>query len=124
MRLAETYLYRAEAYLRKGDKQKAADDINVLHARAKARPVTADQLTLDYILDERVKELIVEEARRRTLTRFSLLNNSATPLMVERVRKFNVKSGKTLSDKHVLFPIPQKFIDANIGDVIEQNPGY
>jgi starch-binding outer membrane protein, SusD/RagB family len=125
MRLAETYLFRAEAYIRKGDKQKAANDINVLHARAKAKLVTADQMTLDYILDERVKELIMEEDRRLTLVRYSFLDSSTTlPYMIERIRRLNPKTAKNIEAKHLLFPIPQKFIDANIDAPIQQNPGY
>ncbi|MGV3558665.1 RagB/SusD family nutrient uptake outer membrane protein [Larkinella arboricola] len=122
IRLAETYLLRAEAYLRKGDRQKAADDLNVLRNRAKAKPVTADRVTLDYILDERVRELIMEEPRRRTLIRFGFLANKN--LLVERVKKYNPKTGSNIADKHELFPIPQKFIDANLDAPIEQNPGY
>lgn len=118
MRLAETYLLRAEAYLMKGDKQKAADDINVVRGRAKAKPVTAAQVDLDYILDERLRELIVEEPRRLTLSRMGKL--------VERTKKYNgfATTINTIQAKNELFPIPQKFIDANFGVKVPQNPGY
>ncbi|WP_273211780.1 RagB/SusD family nutrient uptake outer membrane protein [Runella zeae] len=118
MRLAETYLLRAEAYLMKGDKQKAADDINVVRGRAKAKPVTAAQVDLDYILDERLRELIVEEPRRLTLSRMGKL--------VERTKKYNgfATTINTIQAKNELFPIPQKFIDANFGVKVLQNPGY
>jgi hypothetical protein len=118
MRLPETYLLRAEAYLRKGDLQKAADDINVVRARAKAAPVTIDKVSLDYILDERLRELIIEEPRRLTLSRMGKL--------VERTKKYNgfPLTVSTIQDKNELFPIPQKFIDANLGFKIVQNPGY
>ncbi|MBB5284061.1 tetratricopeptide (TPR) repeat protein [Rhabdobacter roseus] len=116
MRLAETYLLRAEAYVRKGDNVKAAEDINVVRARAKAKPATPDQLSLDYILDERARELTTEEQRRRTLTRFGML--------VERVRKYNHRSSSSIQEKHEFLPIPQSAIDANIGAKLEQNPGY
>jgi hypothetical protein len=118
MRLAETYLLRAEAYLLKGDAQKAADDINVVRARANAKPVEAARVDLDYLLDERLRELIVEEPRRLTLSRMGKL--------VERTRKYNgfAVTVSTIEDKHALFPIPQKFIDANFGATISQNPGY
>lgn len=118
IRLAETYLLRAEAYLQKGDKQKAADDINVVRARAKAKPATAAEMSLDYILDERARELIVEEQRRRTLTRMGKL--------VERVRKYSIRASTrtTIQDKHAFFPIPQSAIDANFSAKLEQNPGY
>ncbi|MDF7820014.1 RagB/SusD family nutrient uptake outer membrane protein [Runella sp. MFBS21] len=118
MRLAETYLLRAEAYLMKGDKQKAAEDINVVRGRAKAKPVAAAQVDLDYILDERLRELIVEEPRRLTLSRMGKL--------VERTKKYNgfATTTSTIQAKNELFPIPQKFIDANFGAKVPQNPGY
>jgi hypothetical protein len=117
-RLAETYLLRAEAFCRKGDLQKAADDINVVRNRANASPVTASNVTIDYILDERARELIVEEPRRRTLCRMGKL--------VERVRKYNMREDTRISiqDFNELFPIPQIAIDANFSTVLEQNPGY
>jgi hypothetical protein len=118
MRLAETYLLRAEAYLLKGDKQKAAEDINAVRLRSKAAPVSAAQVDIDYILDERLRELIVEEPRRLTLSRMGKL--------VERTKKYNgfaITLG-TIKPQNELFPIPQKFIDANFGAKIKQNPGY
>lgn len=63
MRLAETYLDRAEAYIQLGDLQKAADDINTVRARAKAKPIAAQDVTIDYLLDERIRELYTEELR-------------------------------------------------------------
>lgn len=116
MRVAETYLLRAEAYLRKGDQQKAADDINVVRNRAAAKPVTAARVDIDYILDERARELIIEEPRRLTLSRMGKL--------VERVKKYNPRSAAGIQPFHELYPIPQKIIDANSGAKMEQNPGY
>lgn len=68
IRLAETYLLLAEAYLNKGDKASAADAINVVRARAKAPLCTAADVTIDYILDERARELYGEEHRAVTLS--------------------------------------------------------
>ena len=117
-RLAETYLLRAEAYLRKGDVQNAAKDINVVRARANAKLVVLGDVTLDYILDERARELITEEPRRRTLIRMGKL--------VERVRKYALieLTRTNIQDKHGFFPIPQTAIDANFSAILEQNPGY
>jgi hypothetical protein len=78
LRVPETYLVRAEAYLAKGDKQKAADDINVLRNRAEASLCTAADINIDYILDERARELFGEEHRMITLNRLSV-NPHATP---------------------------------------------
>jgi hypothetical protein len=118
MRLAETYLLRAEAYLLKGDKPKAADDINVVRARAKAKPIASTNVDIDFILDERLRELVVEEPRRLTLSRMGKL--------LERTKKYNgfPLTVNTIKETHSLFPIPQTFIDANFGSKITQNPGY
>lgn len=117
-RLAETYLLRAEAYVRKNNLTAAAADINAVRNRAKAKPVAADDVTIDYILDERARELITEEPRRRTLSRMGKL--------VERTRKYQTRSDvrSTIQDFHELYPIPQSAIDANFSAKLTQNPGY
>ena len=122
-RLAEAYLLRAEAYVNKGDKNKAADDINELHKRANAKPCTADQMNLDYILDERLRELTCEEKRRLTLSRVGKL--------AERLQKYNPYFSAAYSadnkdyDAHFdLLPIPLSAIQANKDAKLEQNPGY
>jgi hypothetical protein len=103
---------------------RAAADINVVRNRAKAIPVSPAGVTEDYILDERARELVVEEPRLRTLIRMGRL--------VDRVRKYNSKpsvangpsSGTTIRDFNNFWPIPQKVIDANTDAVFQQNPGY
>ncbi len=122
-RLAEAYLLRAEAYVNKGDKNKAADDINELHKRANAKLCTADQMNLDYILDERLRELTCEEKRRLTLSRVGKL--------AERIKKYNPYFSAAYSadnkdyDAHFdLLPIPLSAIQANKDAKLEQNPGY
>ena len=124
MRVAETYLLRAEAYFRKSDLVKAAQDINVIRTRAKAKNIVSSEVTEDFILDERSRELLVEEPRLRTLIRMGRL--------VDRVRTYNSapsvangpSSGKTIKDFNKFWPIPQKVIDANVGAKFEQNQGY
>jgi hypothetical protein len=119
IRLAETYLIRAEAYLGLNQKEKAADDINAIRNRAKAIPVTPNEVTIDYILDERARELYAEEWRAITLIRLGKL--------VERVRKYNdnpLRPGLNIQDHQNLWPIPQTEIDRNVDGVLEQNPGY
>src|SRR5690606_37089961 len=56
-RLAETYLLRAEAYWWKNDLEKARNDINEIRDRANAPLISAGDVTIDYILDERAREL-------------------------------------------------------------------
>lgn len=116
IRLPETYFLRAEAYLMKGDQAKAAEDLNVVRGRAKATPVTPAEVTIDYILDERARELIFEENRRITLQRLGKL--------VERVRKYNPLNKANINDYNGLFPIPYSEIEANKDAKLEQNPGY
>ncbi|MBX3240882.1 MAG: RagB/SusD family nutrient uptake outer membrane protein [Chitinophagaceae bacterium] len=121
MRLSETYLFRAEAYFRKGDHGAAAADINVIRGRAKAKLVTPDQITLDFILDERLRELNLEELRLMTLMR--------TGTLLDRARKHNPNyngqfASHPLDNYKTLFPIPQSEIERNTGAKLEQNPGY
>ena len=116
LRLAETYLLRAEAYLGKSDKANAAKDINVVRARSQASDVAAGEVTIDYILDERARELVYEEQRRITLSRVGKL--------VERVKKYNDLNAGNIKDYNALFPIPYSEIEANKDAVLEQNPGY
>lgn len=117
-RLAETYLYRAEAYFKKGDLVNAAADINKLRARANAQPVSPSEVTIDYILDERARELMIEEPRRLTLNRLNL--------WYDRVVKYSLLdiTKQTARPFHKFFPIPQAAIDANSGAVLKQNDGY
>lgn len=119
MRLAETYLLRAEAYMLSGNTQKAADDINVVRARAKATPVIATDVTIDLILDERARELYMEEFRTNTLMR--------TGKLVEHLMKYNdavIARGYHLEPYKNKFPIPQSEIEANKEAVLQQNEGY
>jgi starch-binding outer membrane protein, SusD/RagB family len=117
MRLAETYLIRAEAYMKAGDKIKAADDINAVRNRAGAIPVTPAEVNIDYILDERIRELFGEELHTLTLTRLGLL--------YDRTKRFGQETSRqTVSEKNNLMPIPQAVIDANSLADFPQNPGY
>ena len=80
IRIAETFLLRAEARLAQGNKIGAADDINVLRGRAGARLCSASDINIDYILDERIRELFGEEQRWVTLSRLSC-NPKATYIL-------------------------------------------
>lgn len=116
MRLAETYLLRAEAYLGKGQKDMAAMDINVVRERAHAKPVTADEVDIDYILDERMRELNFEEPRRLTLSRLGML--------YDRTVKYGRFSNQSIQPFNELYPIPYGEIEKNTDAVLKQNPGY
>lgn len=117
IRLAETYLIRAEAYLKNDNKGEAAADINVVRARANAKPVEAADVNIDYLLDERARELYAEEFRTLTLCRMGLL--------YDRVKRFGYEaSAKTVRERNNLGPIPQSVIDANSQAEFPNNPGF
>jgi starch-binding outer membrane protein, SusD/RagB family len=116
MRLAETYLLRAEAYLGLNQPGNAAKDINKVRKRSQASDVLDANVNLDYILDERLRELGVEEKRMLTLMRLGK--------WVERTKKCNPFYGIQMRDAFNLWPIPITEIERNITNVLEQNPGY
>ncbi|WP_417359789.1 RagB/SusD family nutrient uptake outer membrane protein [Galbibacter sp.] len=121
MRLGETYLLKAEAQLMQSNPSGAAITINALRQRANAPAVSASDIDLDFILDERVRELLAEENRRMTLMR--------TGTLVERANEHNSDAPvgmqiQGLSDTHLLLPIPLREIQLNKENKLEQNPGY
>lgn len=128
-RLGEAYLIAAEAYYKKGDMQQAAEMINNLRQRPgtiksgyeTAMHVAAADITIDFILDERARELAGEYVRWTDLKR--------THKLIEYVTEYN-EDGVELSaltgpdgKYKILRPIPQAAIDLNQAHV-EQNPGY
>ncbi|SFD98250.1 Starch-binding associating with outer membrane [Chitinophaga sp. CF118] len=115
-RLAETYLLRAEAYLGLGNTGAAALDINVVRSRANASPVLAGNVTIDYILDERLREFGVEEKRMLTLMRLGKL--------YDRVVKCNPFYAGNMQTYFNLWAIPQSEIERNRSAILEQNVGY
>lgn len=116
LRIAETYLLLAEAQYKLGDAAAAAATINVLRNRAHATPITAAAVNIDFILDERSRELFSEEHRRYTLLRLGL--------WYERTKQYNKFTGTKITLRDTLLPIPQSVIDANLTKVFPQNPGY
>jgi hypothetical protein len=116
LRLAETYLILAEAQFRLGELADAATTINALRTRAQATPVTAADINLNFILDERSRELVTEEHRRYTLLR--------TGTWFDRTKLYNRNAGPLITLRDTILPIPQTVIDANLAKPMPQNPGY
>ncbi len=144
-RLAETYLLRAEAYWWKGDLENAAIDINALRARAHASQKAPSDITIDYIMNERARELYTEEPRWTELARVSytmaLLNRDGYSLATMHEKNYYYDKMRRTDDFlfseiqykdqvyrvspfHVYWPVPQNAIDANSLGHINQNLGY
>ena len=121
MRLGDAYLLRAEARLQQNDAAGAAADINVIRSRSAvsgqeaAIQITAGDVDIDFLLDERARELLGEGWRWWDLTR--------TGKLVERVKLYNPSAAPNIQDYHALRPIPQEQIDRTLGGY-PQNPGY
>lgn len=136
IRFAEAYLLCAEAYFKAGDNTNAAKYINYIRERAAykstntapqnaaaalAMDILPSQVTLDFILDERTRELYAEGVRWLDLTR--------TGQLINRVKHWNPTEGGTHvadgNNHYILRPIPQTELDAiTSGTPMAQNPGY
>lgn len=121
IRLSEMYLTVAEADLALGNTGEAATYINTVRKRAaggtSALDITAGDVTLDFILDERAREFAGEQLRWFDLKR--------TNKLVSRVLLNNPDVAAKIQPYHVVRPIPQSQIDAvtNKGE-FTQNSGY
>lgn len=118
-RMADAYLMYAELAARGvGDLTQAANYVNVLRDRANAPNVTAGQITLDFVLDERSRELYWELHRRTDLRRFGRYTGGSYLWQW----KGNSENGAPISDHLEVFPIPARAMSAN--PTLEQNLGY
>lgn len=128
-RLGEAYLIAAEAYIMQGNNAEAAKMINALRKRPgtikagyeDAMTVTAADMSVDFILEERARELAGEYVRWTDLKRTHKLITNVLKYQEDPVLESNMKGpdGKY----KILRPIPQDVIDRNKAE-ITQNPGY
>jgi hypothetical protein len=123
LRLAEMYLIAAEAEFNLGNADVAAGFINTIRTRAAVSGKTAEMqitggdLSIDFILDERARELAGEQLRWFDLKR--------TGKLVERVTLYNPMAAPYIKEYHTVRPIPQKQIDAVTNKTeFKQNDGY
>ncbi|UYQ95887.1 RagB/SusD family nutrient uptake outer membrane protein [Chitinophaga horti] len=148
-RLAETYLLRAEAKFYKGDPT-AVNDVNIIRQRAGCTQLFTT-VTIGDIMDERARELNMEEWRFTEMSRVSYcLAHSGKPdewgntynpetldqnsYWYQRIQHHNnyYNKGKavvrnrayTMAPHNINWPIPQYAIDANGGRKLHQNPNY
>jgi hypothetical protein len=123
-RLSNTYLMLAEAYMRSGRPDLAVPYVNKVRERA-AKPgmaaamdITVADLTaggIDFILDERARELTGEVTRWFDLKR--------TGKLLDRVKLYNSEAKNNIQEYHLLRPIPNQEILLSTGSM-KQNPGY
>ena len=121
-RLADAYLMYAEAVLRGGGGStgEAVTYINELKERAygdTSGNITASDLTLDFILNERGRELYWEAQRRTDLIRFNQFTENGIWAF-----KGGVPQGTTTSAFRNIMPIPAS--DLGVNTNLTQNPGY
>jgi starch-binding outer membrane protein, SusD/RagB family len=122
-RLADAYLIYAEAVLRGGggSTDQALAYVNALRQRAyggTGGDITADQLTLDFILDERGRELLWEAHRRTDLVRFGRFTGGGYLW----AWKGGAAAGTATESFRDLYPLPASELTANPN--LTQNPGY
>ncbi|WP_316846386.1 RagB/SusD family nutrient uptake outer membrane protein [Pedobacter psychrodurus] len=149
-RLAETYLLRAEAQFYKGNISAATEDVNVVRRRAKCAQLYTS-VNIGDIVNERARELYMEEWRHMELSRISyslalsgktdewgntystnsLENNS---YWYQRIQHYNDYYNKnkvsvknrnyTIMPYNIYWPIPQTAINSNLYGKLRQNQGY
>ncbi|MCC5914410.1 MAG: RagB/SusD family nutrient uptake outer membrane protein [Balneolaceae bacterium] len=121
-RLGDVYLMYAEAAIRAGgDLGEAVNRVNALRERAygdDSGNISQSDLSLDFIIDERGRELYWEGHRRTDLIRFGLYTGGDYVWSY----KGGSQEGSATSDHLQLFPIPSADLNENLN--LEQNPGY
>jgi hypothetical protein len=120
-RLADAYLMYAELVLRGagGSAETALGLMNDLRDRADAPLIVADDLTLDWILDERLRELYWEGHRRTDLIRYGLFTGGD---YLWAQKGGDTQDGTATPDYRGLYPIPAT--DLLVNPNLTQNPGY
>lgn len=130
-RSADAYLLLAEAEFRLGNTGKALEALNAVRERAKAAPATS--IDMQVILDERERELLLEEDRWATLLRnkpeewqkrimdYGTYTAAAGAKKFPEIRRWSEFTGP-IQFKN--WPIPQTYIDLNTGAEFPQNPGW
>jgi hypothetical protein len=149
-RLAETYLLRAEAHFYKGNIGLATDDVNAVRRRAQCSQLYTT-VNIGDIVNERARELYMEEWRHMELSRIShslalsgkadefgntytVSNLSNNSYWFQRIQRYNDYYNKnkvtvrnrryTIAPHNIFWPIPQSAINATLYGKLRQNPGY
>ncbi len=116
LRLADVYLMAAEAYLRGGagiSRTEALDLVNDVRLRAyngdESGKISDSDFTLDFMLDERARELYLESVRRTDLIRFGKFTSDAYIWQW----KGGVLDGRSVNERYNIYPIPDTDLTAN-----------
>lgn len=120
-RLADAYLMYAEAVARGASNASglsAVSLVNELRNRAGVSTITSSDLTPEFILDERARELFWEAHRRTDLIRFGEFTSGDKTW----AWKGGVQNGTGVSENLRLYPIPSSELNSNPN--MTQNPGY
>ncbi|WP_339917223.1 RagB/SusD family nutrient uptake outer membrane protein [Yeosuana marina] len=120
-RLADAYLIYAECAVRGAagtDMGTATQYVNDVRTRSHASTISQSALTLDFMIDERGRELNFEGQRRTDLIRFGKFTGGSYLWPW----KGNSLDGTSIPDTYRLFPIPLTALEANSN--LQQNPGY
>lgn len=116
-RLAETNLIAAEACIKSDNLSEALKYVNIVRTRANATPAKESEMSIDYILNERARELAGENHRWADLAR--------TGKLAEYVEEYNpdISEGQ-ITEKFYLRPIPLSAIELNPALKGHQNEGW
>ena len=119
-RLADAYLMYAEAQIRQDGTPNSTSlgYVNDVRTRSNADPIDIADLTLDFLIDERGRELNLEGHRRSDLIRFGMFTGGSYLWPW----KGNIKDGAAIPETYKLFPIPSSALQANPN--LTQNPGF
>lgn len=117
IRLAEIYLIYAEACMNIGDEIPGLSRLAELSARAGVSP--PEEITEEFLMEERARELMWEAHRRTDLIRFGLFTSSDYLWPYKGGDSF---AGQAFPSYKTLFPLPPTELAVN--DVLNQNPGY
>lgn len=120
-RLSDVYLMYAECALRGASDTTMSDAlnyVNMVRTRSSANSISLSELDLDFIIDERGRELNLEGHRRTDLIRFGKFTGGSYLWPW----KGNTANGAAIPESYNVFPIPQSAIDANPN--LKQNSGY
>lgn len=117
IRLGEIYLIYAEACMNLGQESVALPVLSELSARAGVSAPT--EVTEDFLVAERARELLWEAHRRTDLIRYGLYNTSEYLWPYKGGDRY---AGQAFAAHMLLFPIPPTELATNDG--LQQNPGY